>query len=139
MSLNYDFTGIDGYETVCWIMDDEGNKVINPITDALVWATLSIGIGEITAANVDEWHSRLWAMDAVYGPSLYNVDDDGTRTPRPITVAEIRAHVGLKTNVFPKVTAPAFARKLAEHLYDRARLVREREATAAATVAADAS
>lgn len=136
MSLNYDFTGIDGYETVCWITDDEGNKVVNPITDALVWATLSIGIGEITAANVNEWHSRLWAMDAVYGPSLYNVDDDGNRTPRPITVAEIRAHVGLSTNVFPKVTAITFARKLAEHLYDRARLARESEAReAAATVA----
>jgi hypothetical protein len=37
----------------------------------------------------------------------------------PITLADVHAHVGLSTNVFPKMTDAAFAKKLHQALEGR--------------------
>lgn len=83
--------------------DDEGNKTytsyMNPITNALIWGTLGIGMGRITEANYHEFWLRLLIDDSVNGFRITEVDDDGTRKSRSLTLEEVRDHIGLRTNV----------------------------------------
>jgi hypothetical protein len=101
MALTWDVTGVENYEKVCLIEVEadgagagapgEKEQRLNPVTNAIIWMTMGCGVGwGVTAENVEE----------------FEVDDDGTQTPRPVTGDEIRAHVGLRTNVAmePRVT-----------------------------------
>ena len=121
MSLNWDLTKIDGYETLCWMPDPSSDtadpngdgKVMNPVTHALIWSTISVGIGEITEANAQEFFTRLSMYERVYGPMLtvYNAETD-QHEPQFLTPGDVRAHIGLHTNVFPKVTDAAWLKNL---------------------------
>lgn len=118
MSLDWQVDKIADYKTVCWIptgeVDSEGEprKRLNPVTEALIWATISVGIGEITAANAQEFYARLSAYERVSGALLIMPNDDGTASDHLITPADILAHVGLVTNVFPKESDAKFREKL---------------------------
>jgi hypothetical protein len=89
MALTYDLKKIAGHESLCWV----GEKM-NPVTEGLIYSTMSVGLGSITAANVDEWMARLDYSDRLFGTMLKT----GTES-RPFTRAEVEAHVGLVVNV----------------------------------------
>src|SRR5574338_219821 len=93
MSLNFDLRKIpDAVKT-----DPRDSTKLNPITEALIWSSMSIDLGEITAKNVDEWMLRLALSDKLFGTMLHK-----DREPRPFTRAEVEAHIGLRTNVSTK-------------------------------------
>jgi hypothetical protein len=100
MSLNFYFDQIENYENVVWIktgkLTEEGDEetTMNPVTNALIWATLTVGIGKITDKNVDEFAARLRIMEKIDG---YYLIEDGKS--RGITDEEFIAHIGLYTNV----------------------------------------
>jgi len=104
MSLNFELEKIKNYKTLCWT-----GKEMNPVTPALIWSTTSIGIGEITDKNHEEFFERLDMHQKVYGSILRT--DSG---PFPITIDMVRDHIGLKTNVFHKVTKKKFLSNLAK-------------------------
>ena len=71
----------------------KGDALWNPVTTALVWHSLSTGIGRITEANAAEVYARISLVEELYGTSLR--DGDG---PRPISMGHVVQHIGLSTN-----------------------------------------
>lgn len=67
-----------------------------PITEALIWTTLFIDIGEITASNVKRFYERAFTFELLHGPILKD---------RPLTIRDVRRRIGLTTNVTTKTDA----------------------------------
>ena len=101
MSLNWNAENVP---------DLERKRQENPgVLDCLIWASLSIGLGEITEKNLAEWVYRL-RRSAFEGKPLI-VDCDGT--PGEITKELIRPWIGLRTNV-ANVTNAGFDKLMRE-------------------------
>ena len=78
------------------VADLERKRAENPkMLDCLIWASLSIGLGEISEKNLKEWVYRL-RRAAFEGHPLI-IRRDGS--PYEITEDLIRAWIGLRTNV----------------------------------------
>ena len=76
----------------------------NPaMLNCLIWASLSIGMGEITEKNLKEWVYRLRRFAFEEHPLIIRRDG----TPYEITEETIRPWIGLWTNVSP-ITNAAF-------------------------------
>jgi hypothetical protein len=104
MSLNWDLTRIADHESVCWVPEYEGStyRTLNDITEHLIWSTITVGMGEITDANWEEFFTRERMAWHVYG---------GIK----VTPADVRAHIGLRTNVTP-ITTAKFNASVIKHL-----------------------
>jgi hypothetical protein len=143
VSLNYDLTGIDNYEQLCWdeVTDparaehirkhgtdgffapawrEKGDKVFiqSPVTQSLIIGMMNLGLnGKITEKNVDEAVRQVAARQRVSGAYLRQKNDEGKRVPKYITEADVRAHIGLSTNCFGKDnTKTAFWRRMMDDL-----------------------
>ena len=115
MSLDWDVSKVA--DDVRLTQDPEtGDAVMNPVTNAIIWATIAVGIGEITEKNAREFYTRLHAWELSLGAYLTMADDDGKRRDYLITPEDIRAHIGLRTNVFPYESATKWSRKLTNAL-----------------------
>lgn len=66
-----------------------------PVTDKLVWATMAVGMGEITERNYEEFYRRLHIIEQNNG--TFFLQHNGQ--PRYITLAEVKRRIGLYTNV----------------------------------------
>ena len=96
MSLNWDLTNIKNAKELCWVESDEEGKVeLNPITDALIWATMFVGIGRITEKTVDEFTMRLMEWEKLMGGILLNPEGKSCMP----NYMDVLFHVGLSTNV----------------------------------------
>jgi hypothetical protein len=113
MSLNFDLTKIKDHEEVCFTTaksDDPGqgikagDRIMNPLTNALIWATMSVGWGVIEEETYEAWFERLRLVERTSGPFLFV---NGGQ-PYSITKEDVRKHIGLRTNVFPKKTDAQF-------------------------------
>jgi len=122
MSLNYDLGEIKNFEDLCWLPDEvgeDGKKTfsINPVTRALTFHAMSIGMGSITKKNWKEFFIRVAAYEAVEGASLHGFDEEEKKPlPRPITQEDVVNHIGLATNV-SKISANEFHKRLAKNLF----------------------
>lgn len=138
MSLDWDLTGIEDYEELCWIPDPDGathedgrpRKTLSVITEAIIWLTISTGIGEITDKTAEEFYARSVLIGKLYGPAYYE-DGEG----RQLTVDQIRQHKGLRTNVFPQESETKFVKRHAAGVLRDARREYQRETERAATPA----
>lgn len=99
MSLNWNLTAIADYETLCFIGEGEERR-LNPVTDALIWYTLTVDIGQLTEKSFEEFFARMVIYDALRGPLLWEAGGY-----RSITREELRQHIGLNTNASFKVGA----------------------------------
>lgn len=117
MPLNWHVGRIKNADDVCWITATHnsvmngrvrGQEYLNPITDHFIWATMTIGLNEITEANLDEWEQRLalayrigW-LDKMVVWNGNEPDADGKNAhcfeARPLTRADLERHIGLSTN-----------------------------------------
>lgn len=88
MSLNFDLKNIENYEEKCWI-DDK----INPRTETVIFATMWVGMGEITEDNADEFYARFKIAEKSGGPFMFMDGEDYEFTPE-----DIIDHIGLRTN-----------------------------------------
>jgi hypothetical protein len=106
-------------------------------TEHIIFASMVTGLGKnwfIGEADVDKLYDRLSAYEhAIDSPVMFTELPDGPNYPERaqtrkhwLTVADIRARVGLRVNVAP-VTDAAFAKTLAEILLRQARERREAE------------
>lgn len=100
MSLNFDVSKIKNYQEVTTAQNDAGEDIWHPITEALIWHCMGIGMGEITNANVDEFYQRSRLYSSLFGNPIqfYNEETEKYET-RPFTATEIHDHIGLSTNV----------------------------------------
>ena len=90
MSLNWDMTKCD--ESV----KTEENW---PVTNGIIWATMSLGMGTIDESTIYEFCVRLAIWQKMFSPFLYQDYGDGNRKPRPIVYEDVVLRMGLSTNV----------------------------------------
>ncbi|MCG3778262.1 MAG: hypothetical protein JW388_0975 [Nitrospira sp.] len=96
MPLTLDLSGISGYKKVCLDSDEQ----ILPVTKALIFATLSIGIGEWTVGNIKEVRFRLAFVSLIHGKPISALSSDcQSIEERDFTKEEVEGHIGLRTNV----------------------------------------
>lgn len=100
MALHFEFTNIENREEVCYLTaekDDpnrgikKGEKYIRPMLDAVIWASIFLGLGELTKKNIDRWVERFEIHRRLFG-SVF-VDD------YQVTRADLEQFIGLTTNV----------------------------------------
>ena len=105
MSLTWDLTSIKDYKTVCWKEDG----LLNPVTETLIYGTMSIGIGHFTDKNIDEVAARFRIMEKLHGAFLYKMED-GHRKDWFLSDEDFIAHIGLFCNVTRESRAKWVAR-----------------------------
>lgn len=98
MALHYDYTK-------CTPPKDSER----PILDALIWATLFVGMNEITPKNAVRFYKRASFWEKVVNPYLQTVNDDGTTSPRPLTQDDVNRWIGLSTNATNKTDSQFLA------------------------------
>lgn len=103
MALTWSIEDVKDNENVCVITTTEddpshgtvaGDRIWNPVTTTLVWASMQTGIGRITEKNAAEVYARVHFCEAVNGPFLRRASG----APHEITPEEVQAHIGLSTN-----------------------------------------
>jgi len=114
MSLNWNLESIQDYKTVCWIEQEDGTTRLNPVTETLIFMTMSVQMGSITEANADEFYARLKIIEALDGPFLYK-NEDGKHQDRFFTPEDVQAHIGLACNVTTESTAKFFGHLRTQH------------------------
>lgn len=116
MSLNWNLSKIKNSDELCWPADRKGSEnEMNPITNALIWATMSVGIGQITEKNYIEFFGRCELISRLSGAPLREFKD-GKRHDVDFTLADIKAHIGLSTNVSREASGPWGKRIVTEYL-----------------------
>ena len=93
MSLNWNCEAVEDFDNVCM---KEDNTLSN-LTETLIWAGASVGYGEITKKNYVNYHKRIAFLEAMRGVYL-RTEVRGKVVDRPITVNDIKKHIGLHTN-----------------------------------------
>ena len=80
MSLNWNIKDIVNYKKVCWQEDQS----INPITEGLVFRTMTVSLGEITEKNANEFWERSFMASIALGQKPISVftEKDGLTSPR---------------------------------------------------------
>jgi hypothetical protein len=110
MSLDFRVTDIKDYERIT--KDDAGDW--RPVTTALVFMTMGVGMPRITEKNADEFYARVSIMEAINGAVLRGPDGDVF-----LKREDVRAHIGLGTNA-QTWTRPQFIKtKVTRELDDR--------------------
>ncbi len=130
MALHWTIDKIKNYLEVCWKTAQEnnpayqyknGDRILNPLTEGLIWATIAVELGEITEKNVDEWLFRLACLEVV----------DASPFRVPPSREDVLSHVGLRTNVINRSRA-YFLKKISIIVADRASSAVRRRAEKAA-------
>jgi hypothetical protein len=117
MSLNWNSENCVGWEEL-----QESAKE-RSITDAIIWASCVVGIPEIKADNIVEFHYRSNLYDAIAGARMHDLlpmssdNKSDWAVPRPIKVDDLQKRIGLMTNA-PEFTTPQFFKNLRK-MYDR--------------------
>ena len=98
MALHWNLTKIKDTDNVCWreitLEDGSIEQRMNQLTETMIWLCAGVGIGEITEKNAQQFHCRVNLLEQLNGPFLYQ-----NKEPRPITIEDVRSHIGLSTNV----------------------------------------
>ena len=81
----------EGVEPGVWMMTSA--------THALIWLTMSVGLGRITAKNWKTFYTRVNYIERLHGARRSRRNDDRTVSPVFITPQDVRDHIGLGTNV----------------------------------------
>ena len=80
-------------------------------THCLIFASMSVAMGSITDKNAKEFFTRLSMLETAFG--AFRRDEEGKATP--FTFNEVKAHIGLRTNVSEEANA-AFSKRLASNM-----------------------
>lgn len=134
MSLNWNLSKIKNSDDLCWTGDasmPDDERRTHHITDGLIWACMGVGLGQITAKNYPEFFARCQLQTALNGPPFWQTEN-GVRTPRDFTLAEIKAHIGLSTNISDESTAKWTKRITADYLHRTENAARHSEKEVAA-------
>ena len=97
MSLNWEFTRTDLADARKEQYPPTADGVMNAVTYTLIMSTMLVGIGELTEKTIPEFWVQINIYESLHDAFVRN----GHGSPRPITLDDLRAHIGLKTNVFP--------------------------------------
>jgi len=111
MGLAWDITKIDDYKNKCWVeVEGQDKRTLNPTTDALIWACMSINMRGITETNTEEFYTR-------YLMASHAMERDSRECW--LTLEDIEDHIGLGTNVTTRTKAQ-FHKQIAQDVRDTA-------------------
>lgn len=103
MSLDWNLGKIKDYKSLCWIPDptpeEPNGETFNPVTNALIMALMSIGMSKITEANHLEVFFRLTVDSSILGAPMFYRDENGDPEENYFSLKDVKAHIGLSTNV----------------------------------------
>lgn len=138
MSLDWDLGRIKNWKEVCQITatkDDagygikEGDVLLSPVTKALIWATMAVGMRGITEENYREFYARLRLVETTGDAFLWRAEGKSQSDPENfLTLDEVRRHIGLGTNVSPQTAGKWSAFLFDKMAKDAERDERQREA-----------
>lgn len=132
MSLSYQLTKIADYEAVCFYTAEhdqpgfyaKGDRLMSVATEAVIFGCMATGVGAIrNEADALEYFGRMTLHEAVNGAMRRGPAPD--HAPLKMTLAEVRAHIGLTTNAGTE-TRTAWQKRFVENsirsaLYDARR------------------
>ena len=125
MSLNWDLSKVVDHGTKCWDTytgtQEEMEKLVNIVTfvgpdwgwadpskssikrmnlttQTLIWASMSVGLSEITLKNHEEWFRRVNMLETSDG-AYRLAQHSGWKTGVMVTPEEVQEHIGLRVNV----------------------------------------
>ena len=76
---------------------------LRPITNMFIWATMSVDLTGITEENHVEFWVRMKLLESLTGSFMRQWNEETEKwDDRPITIEEVKAHIGLHTNVSKK-------------------------------------
>ncbi len=84
MALHYDLKDVKA---------DWNDDAIWPITNALIWGTMSVAMNSITEKDWREFYTRCHMIETIHGAWLFY-----DHKPRFITPDDVQSHIGLHTN-----------------------------------------
>ena len=129
MALNWNLSNCKDHKSLQ--TDDEW-----PITNALIWATMSVGIRDITEENIPEFYARLSVWEDIVGPMLWGKDEEtGELVERKFEVDDLRKRIGLHTNA-SSMTRAEWRKNLAAY-FDRKANEYKRSAESKVTITND--
>ena len=126
MSLDYDLTHVEN-------LDEIQDPTNNIITEALIFLTMAIDIGEIDSVTIDEAFQRIRIWERIMGPMVH----DGQGEPRPMTFSMVQRRIGLRTNVAFQTRAK-WSKKIMANLFEKAEFEMREQRRALAELMEDA-
>ena len=133
MSLDYELGNIANYKEVCYT-GEPGQRKMSGVTHALIFVTMSVDIGHITEKNYLEFYTRAKFVAALFGSNLMEADEHEEYKGRNFTLEEVRAHIGLGTNVAEKTRAHFVKRHVDNYFREedyQAKRIKEEQTAAA--------
>ena len=98
MSLDWDVEDVKDYKDL-WIADPQkgrpDNKTLNTLTQTLIWATIPLGMGNITEENWKDFYASCKLTGV--GSYVYNEEKD-RHIFTVVSPENIKRHIGLFTN-----------------------------------------
>lgn len=80
----------------------ERERKWHPVTNALIFGTMAIGMNSITDSNWKEFYNRLNMWERAVGPQLWRGDIPKNDPRNFVTPLEVYMHIGLHTNASSK-------------------------------------
>jgi hypothetical protein len=112
MSLDWSLGNIKDYKSLCFRKNNKDLVEMKGVTEALIFATMVIGLNEITEKNIEEFYWRNLFCEQIGVNFLYDHD---TNENRGFTFEEINSHIGLQTNA-SNLTRAKFIKNRVENL-----------------------
>lgn len=108
MSLDFSVERMKNYNVLTTIVyprehpQQEAERKWHPVTNALIFGTMAIGMNTITEANWQEFYNRLNMWERCVRPQLSRGDIPVKDQRNFITPLEVYMHIGLHTNASNK-------------------------------------
>jgi hypothetical protein len=99
---------------------DDDFAIMASATHALIFLTMSIGMGAITKKNWTEFYARVRAEEKLHGARRSQKLVDGKWVDCPITAQDVKDHIGLSTNV-SRMTEAQWRKSLLERFVREAK------------------
>ena len=100
MALTWDLTKCEDWEKL------RSDKQW-PYTYSMIWATMGLGIGDLSEANLPEFYARMHLWEKIHGAWITKDGEDEFFTP-----AQVRRYQGLQTNVYPMETRAKWLKRI---------------------------
>lgn len=100
MSLNWSLAGVENRDEVCFESASwygQKGRQIKAMTEHLIWATMFVGMPEITEVNHQEFYRRIHLWEEKNGAQVHE-HNEGETTDIFVSLDDVKAHIGLYTN-----------------------------------------
>jgi len=123
MSLDFNYARVENQDALFRVSDgtamdeEKGKSYMTGEFNYIIWAGLTVGLGDVTEKNVEKWSERCYALSLAKSPigSFFEKGEDGKSIHRDLTptVEDMKKYIGLGTNC-SRLTDKQFYKKIGE-------------------------